>query len=265
MSHHLLVTGGTGVLGRHVVGRLVDGGHDIRVLSRRPAPVPPGIRHVLADLSKDADLGPALDGVEIVLHLAGSARGDGRKTERLVRAARTARVRHLVLISVVGADRVPVRSLRDRMAFGYYAEKRAAEFAVEGLGLPFTVLRATQFHDLLLRTFAGMRRSPVAVAFRGVRFQPVEAAEVADRLVELALEAPQGLVDPVAGPHVVPMADLLRSYLQATDAPKRILLLGTGGAAAAAIRAGANLDPAHAVGRLTWEEFLAARVGPAAR
>ena len=103
----------------------------------------------------------------------------------------------------------------------------------------------------------------MAVAFRGVRFQPIEAAEVADRLVELALAAPQGLVDPVAGPHVVPMTDLLRSYSQAAGAPKRILLLGAGGAAAAAIRAGAHLDPAHAVGRRTWEEFLADRVDPA--
>jgi uncharacterized protein YbjT (DUF2867 family) len=110
-----------------------------------------------------------------------------------------------------------------------------------------------------------MRRSPVAVAFRGVRFQPIEAAEVADRLVELALDAPQGLVDPVGGPHVAPMADLLRSYLQAAGTPKRILQLGAGGAAAAAIRAGANLAPDHAVGRRTWQEFLAERVGPAPR
>jgi uncharacterized protein YbjT (DUF2867 family) len=261
MTPRILVTGGTGVLGEHVVRRLAELGRDVRVLSRRGGPPAPGVEHAVADLSREPDLTAALAGVEVVLHLAGSAKGDGTKTRALIRAVRGSGVRHLVLISVVGADRVPIVSARDRMAFGYYGEKRAAEVAVEGSGIPWTTLRATQFHDLLLTAFAGIARSPIGFAFSGVRFQPIEADEVAARLVELVEGSPAGLADEMGGPEIAPMRDLLRTYLAAVGKRRPILSLGSGGAAATAMQAGANLTLDHSVGRLTWEAFLARRVG----
>ena len=262
MTPNLLVTGGTGVLGTHVVGRLTGSGRDVRVLSRHGGAALPGVEHVAADLSRTPDLRAALDGIETVLHLAGSAKGDGAKTRVLVDAVRGSAVRHLLLISVVGADRVPIVSARDRLAFGYYGEKRAAERAVESSGVPWTILRTTQFHDLLLKTFAGLAKAPVAIAFAGVRFQPVEADEVAERLVALSAAPPAGLVEDLGGPRVASMADLLRTYLAAAGRRRPILSLPTGGRAGTAIVAGANLATDRAVGRLTWEEFLARRVTP---
>jgi uncharacterized protein YbjT (DUF2867 family) len=166
-----------------------------------------------------------------------------------------------VYISVVGADRIPVVSRVDRAMFGYFASKLAAERVVADSGLPWTTLRATQFHDLILMVAQQMAKLPVIPLPAGFRFQPVDAGEVAARLVELALGTPVGLVPDMGGPKVYGMAELLRDYLRATHRRRPIIPVWLPGKAARAFRAGANLAPRRAAGRRTWEEFLAERVG----
>ena len=256
----ILVTGGTGTLGRLVVERLRDAGHAVRVLSRSPH-VAVGIEFVRGDLSTGDGAEAAVEGVEIVIHCAGTAKGDGDKARHLVRAASAAGVGHIVYISVVGADLIPMAGAIDRAMFGYFGSKRAGERVIAESGIPWTTLRATQFFDLSLITARAMAKLPLIPVPAGFRFQPVEAAEVADRLVELALGAPAGLVPAIAGPRVYDMADLVRGYLRAAGKRRAIVRVPVPGKAAAAIRAGANLAPDRAVGHRTWEEFLAARLG----
>jgi uncharacterized protein YbjT (DUF2867 family) len=261
----ILVTGGTGTLGRQVVPRLRNAGRDVRVLSRHGRADEDGIRYLTGDLATGEGIEPAVDGVETILHVAGTNRGDEVKARNLVRAASQAGARHLVFISVVGADRIPVTSRIDRAMFGYFASKLAAEQVIAGSGLGWTTLRATQFHDLALLTVRQLARLPVVPVPAGWRFQPVDAGEVADRLVELGLGAPAGLVADVGGPRIYELAELVRSYLRATHRHRPILPVRTPGRAARAVRAGANLAPERAVGRRTWEEFLAERVSPGTR
>jgi uncharacterized protein YbjT (DUF2867 family) len=127
-------------------------------------------------------------------------------------------------------------------------------------GLPWTTLRATQFHDLMLMTARQMAKLPVMPVPTGVRFQPIDTSEVATRLVELSLGEPSGLVPDIAGPRVYEMKELLRSYLRAARRHRLIVLIRLPGRAARAFRAGANLAPGRAVGHRTWEDFLAERV-----
>src|SRR5258708_4039511 len=148
--------------------------------------------------------------------------------------------------------------------FGYFEAKLAAEQVVANSGLPWTTLRATQFHDAFLIMGKQMAKMPFVPVFAGVRFQPIDAGEVAARLVELALGLPAGLVPEMAGPRVYPMAELLRGYLKARGKHRLIMPMRLPGKAARAVRAGANLSPNGAVGRGTWEDFLTERVGPAA-
>jgi uncharacterized protein YbjT (DUF2867 family) len=257
----ILVTGGTGTLGRLVVSRLRDAGRKVRVLSRRSREAGDGIEFVTGDLATGEGIEAAVEGVEIIVHCAGSSKGDEDKALNLVRAASGAGARHLVYISVVGADRIPVVSGVDRAMFGYFGSKLAAERAVTDSGLPWTTLRATQFHDLALMTARQMAKLPVIPVPAGFRVQPVDAGEVAARLVELALGTPAGLVPDMAGPRVYGMAELVRGYLQARRKHRPIVPVRLPGKAARAYRAGANLAPDRAVGRRTWEEFLAERVG----
>ena len=260
MVSPILVTGGTGTLGRLVVSQLRDAGCGVRVLSRRSREAGEGIEFVTGDLATGEGIDAAVQGTEIIVHCAGSTKGDEVKARHLVRAASRAGARHLVYISVVGADRVPVAGGIDRAMFGYFASKLAAERAVADSGLPWTTLRATQFHDLILMTVRQMARLPVVPVPAGFRFQPVDTGEVAARLVELALGTPAGLVPDMGGPRVYEMAELLRGYLRARRTHRPILPVRVPGKAAQAFRAGANLAPDRAVGRRTWEDFLAARV-----
>ena len=188
----ILVTGGTGTLGRLVVPRLRDAGCKVRVLSRRSRETGEGIEFVSGDLATGEGIEAAVEGAEIIVHCAGTAKGDEDKALNLVRAASRAGARHLVYISVVGADRIPVVSGVDRAMFGYFASKLAAERVVADSGLPWTTLRATQFYDLLLMVAEQMARLPVIPVPAGFRFQPVDTGEVAARLVELALGTPAG-------------------------------------------------------------------------
>ena len=260
----ILVTGGTGTLGRLVVPRLRDAGHTVRVLSRGGREAPGGIELVTGDLGTGAGIDAAVEGAEVIVHCAGTTKGDEDKTRNLVRAAARAGTRHLVHISVVGADRVPVASGVDRAMFAYFASKRAAEQVVADSGLPWTTLRATQFHQSFLALARQMARLPVVPVAAGFRFQPVDAVDVADRLTELALATPAGLVPDLAGPRVYGMDALIREYLRASGKHRPLLPIRLPGKAARAIRAGANLAPGRAVGRRTWEQFLADQVaGPA--
>jgi uncharacterized protein YbjT (DUF2867 family) len=260
MQTPVLVTGGTGTLGRLVVQRLREAGCDVRVLSRQNRESAEGIEFVTGDLATGEGIDAAAAGAEIIVHCAGTSKGDDEKARSIVRAATRAGARHLVYISVVGADRVPVCSGIDRAMFGYFASKLAAEHVVADSGVPWTTLRATQFYDLLLMTARQMARLPVVPVPAGFRFQPVDAGEVATRLVELALGAPAGLAPDVAGPHVYEMAELIRGYLRARGRRRLLVPVWLPGNAARAVRAGANLAPDRAVGRRTWEEFLGARV-----
>jgi uncharacterized protein YbjT (DUF2867 family) len=260
----ILVTGGTGTLGRLVVPLLRDAGYDVRVLSRHTHEAAAGIEFVTGDLAKDEGIEAAVKGTEIIVHCGGSAKGDQDKTRNLVRAASQSGTSHLVYISVVGADQIPVVSGIDRAMFGYFGAKLAAEHVVANSGLPWTTLRATQFHDAFLIMGQQMAKMPFVPVFAGVRFQPIDAEEVAVRLVELALGNPAGLVPEMAGPRVYPMAELLRGYLKARGKHRPIMPIRLPGKAARAVRAGANLAPDRAVGRVTWEDFLADRVGSAA-
>ena len=260
MLSPILVTGGTGTLGSLVVARLRQAGLEVRVLSRAARSAAEGIQNVIGDLDTAEGIDAAVARVERIVNCAGAQKGDDVKARHLVEAAARAGVRHLVHISVVGADRVPVESRLDRAMFGYFESKLAAERVVAGSGVPWTILRATQFHTLQLAVAEAMARLPLIPVPSGVRFQPVDTREVADRLVELVMGEPAALVPDFGGPRIYRMADLIRGYLRARGKRRLLVPMRIPGKAAAAVRAGALLAPDRAIGKRTWEDFLAERV-----
>ncbi|MCY0945332.1 SDR family oxidoreductase [Streptomyces antarcticus] len=241
----ILVTGGTGNLGSLVVARLRDRGHEVRVLSRRSPEHP-------VDLRDGGGLDAAVAGAEVVVHCASAPRGgDERAAGHLIAAARRAgTVRNLVYVSIVGVDAVP---------FGYYRTKLKVERLVEESGLGFTILRATQFHDLVAQLVGAAARLPVVPLPKGVRVQPIAVGEVADRLAELAATTPSGRVPDMDGPEVRTLPELGRAYLAATGSRRPVVPLPLAGKAYAGFRRGGNLAPGHAVGRMTFAEYLRER------
>ncbi|MFJ3305479.1 SDR family oxidoreductase [Streptomyces sp. NPDC086549] len=241
----ILVTGGTGTLGRLVVERLRTDGHEVRVLSRHAR------SHAVDLRAGGAGLDAAVAGVDTVVHCASSPKGgDERAAENLIAAARRAGAGHLVYISIVGVDRVPL---------GYYLTKLAVENLVAESGLGWTVLRTTQFHDLLVQLFQTLAKPPVMPLPAGTSDQPIEVAEVAARLAELATGAPAGRVADMGGPEVRTLDSLARAYLRATGRRRPLLSVPLPGRTARAFRNGGHLTPEQAVGKGTFEAYLTHR------
>jgi uncharacterized protein YbjT (DUF2867 family) len=167
----VLVTGGNGDLGRRVVPRLLARGHHVRVGTREPRARDDGVEEVTYHLDVPATARAAVEGVEVVVHLASDATkpaDDVAAMPALVAAAEAAGVGHLLYISIVGID---------DHAFPYYRAKLAAEQALVAGAVPWTILRATQFHGLPGRFAEGLGAGPIGVAPSGVPFQPVPAPQ----------------------------------------------------------------------------------------
>ena len=239
----ILVTGGTGTLGREVTDRLRTDGHEVRVLSRRSQPY-------AVDLRDGTGLGAAVDGVDTIVHCATQPRGGDDTAAGHNEAAKRAGVPHLVHVSIVGVDRVPL---------GYYRVKRQVEQMVEDSGLGWTILRSTQFHDLVLRVLAAAARLPVMPLPAGVRLQSIDTGEVADRLAELAVAGPAERVPEMGGPEVQELPELARAYLRATGKRRPLVPEPLTGKAYAGYRRGGHPTTRRAVGKATFEEFLTER------
>ncbi|MBN9110615.1 MAG: NAD(P)H-binding protein [Pseudonocardia sp.] len=238
----ILVTGGTGKLGRALVERLRGDGRAPRVLSRTA-----GQGRVVGDLRTGAGIDDAVRGADVIVHCATAPRGDADTTRTLVDAAARAGSPHLVYVSIVGIETVPMP---------YYRAKLAAEKIVTGSGLPWTILRATQFHDLLATMFSAGSRTGVLPVLKATPFQPVDVTDVAARLAKLALEPAAGRADDFGGPQVRDMADLGRAWLAATGTRRRVVALRLPGAIARGYRTGAHTAPEHTDGTVTFEQFL---------
>jgi uncharacterized protein YbjT (DUF2867 family) len=242
MTNRVLVVGGTGVLGRVVVDQLLASGADVRILSRgRRRERHSDVEYVRGDLRTGAGLDAAVSGVDTIVQCAEHA-------HHLVAAAKQADSPHLVYTSIVGIDCIP---------FGLYRRKLGDEQLIAGSGLPWTVLRATQFHDLIAVLLRMLAKPPVLAVPSGVRFQPVDVREVGDRLARLALGDPVGRAPDFGGPQVRSISDLARSYLAMVGKRRLILPVRLPGRVFRAYRAGGHLTPEHADGTVTFEQYLA--------
>ena len=247
----VLVTGGTGPLGREVAARLEDGGSRVRRMSRRGAG-PGGVR---GDLATGRDLSMALAGAEVVVHAATGIRDrahwevDVAGTRRLVQAVDRDRLRHLVYVSIVGVDRIP---------YGYYHAKYAAEQVLLASGLPVTLLRITQFHDFVDQLLATARRGPVLPVPMGWRLQPVDVAEAAAHTAEVAAGPPAGDVVEYGGPEELTAAEVARAWAAAREPNAHVVATPVPGRLSAAVRDGGALPTRGTRGRRTYAEHLRA-------
>lgn len=236
----ILITGGTGRLGRHAVAALRSRQADLRILSRSP-----GDDHVVADLSTGVGLADALEGVDTVLHLATSRSKDIQQTRRLLDAM-AGSTAHLVFISIVGVDRIP---------YSYYRDKVASEKAIEASGVPHTIIRVTQFHGFVNEVLEAQRRLPVTVILP-VSAQTIHMPEVAERLAELVAAEPAGRVPDLGGPEQLSLREYARQWQQHRGVSRPICTLHLPGAAMRAFKAGHHMSGLPGAGKVTYREFL---------
>ncbi|HEY7455947.1 MAG TPA: NAD(P)H-binding protein [Solirubrobacterales bacterium] len=248
------VAGGTGTLGSLVAAELATGGDEVLALSRH-APRGPreGVTHRSVDLGDGTGLAEALAGVDVLVDAANRPPSEGRAlvaiTRRLLDAAGAAGVRHFVGVSIVGCDRVPIP---------YYKAKVEQEEAIAAGPVPWSLVRATQFHDLLAWAFEAAARRRVLPTGRA-RLQPIDVRVAAGRFAATARGEPGGRLPDVAGPEVRTLSELARAWRAADGRrllPLRIPMVGRIGRP---VREGALCDPAAAAGGATFEQWLAGR------
>jgi uncharacterized protein YbjT (DUF2867 family) len=244
----VLVTGGTGRLGQRLSAPLQEAGHTVKLMSRRGAG-PGGVR---ADLATGQDLAAAVRGAEVVVHAATDSRGnywqaDVAGTRRLVETLDRDRLRHLVYVSIVGVDRIP---------YGYYHAKFAAEQVLLASGLPVTLLRVTQWHTFIDELLASARRGPVLPVPMGWRVQPVDVGEVAAHITDVVSRPPTGGVVEYGGPEELAAADLARAWAAAKEPSAHVVATPIPGKLGSALRDGAALPTSGERGRRTYGEHL---------
>ena len=249
---NVLVTGGTGTLGRHLVMQLRQAGHRARILTRHPSG---HVDAVVGDLATGQGLLKAVSGMDAIVH-AGSATRDRFKrrrtdvlgTRRLLAMAREAHVGHVVYVSIVGMEGV---------AYPYYRTKLAAEAVVREDIVPWSILRATQFHTLMEVFLGGFCKLPgLATIPAGWQFQPVDARDVARRLVEVVTHEPAGLLPDFGGPEVRDFKSIAVSWLAARKQTRRMIDLWLPFKFSRQFAEGRLLCPEHKDGTITFEQYL---------
>ena len=254
---NVLVTGGTGALGRDVVLDLRRSGHRARVFSRKPGS---GADWVQGNLASGAGLDRAVADVDTIIH-AGSAAAEPLRvratdingTRRLLEAAKRAHVKHFVYISIVGMEGVD---------YPYYKGKLAAEAVVREGIVPWSILRATQFHTLMEIFLGAFCRLPrLALVPFDWQFQPVDTRDVAARLVEISLGEPAGRLPDFGGPEVRNFKSIAESWLKARTLRKRLVKLRMPMQFSSQFASGKLLCPEHKDGRTTFEQYLVRRYG----
>jgi uncharacterized protein YbjT (DUF2867 family) len=198
------VIGGHGTVGAPIVRALRASGCAVRTPSRRD----PDHR---IDLVDGAGLDAALSGCDVVIDASNASPTRPEPvivegTRLLLEAAHHVGVAHHVCVSIVGIEKVPTR---------YYRAKLAQEALVEASSVPWTIVRATQFHELIIAMLGSFARRHVIPVVRG-RLQPVAAGEVAAEVARVATARPLRARRTVAGPRVYPIAELAELVRAAT-------------------------------------------------
>lgn len=254
----VLVTGGTGVLGQRIVTRLQAQNYTVRIMSRSAPRLEAGspLEWAQAQLSTGAGLAEAVAEVDIIVHAASSPFKNAQQvdvdgTRVLLEHARQAGVGHFIYISIVGVD---------QNLLAYHQVKYATEQIVANGDVPWTILRTTQFHDLLDKVFAGLSKLPLIMPYvPGISFQTIDEDEVADQLVHAVANPPAGRLPDMGGPEVLTMKEMIQRWLAAQGKQRILVPLPLFGEAMRRVRNGVHLTPDHAVGVSTWADWLAAR------
>src|SRR5262245_5900570 len=208
----IVVIGGSGLIGTKVVKRLTEHGHQTLAASPKTG----------VDATTGLGLADALAGAQVVVDVSNSPSFEAaaalaffeNSSRNLARAEREASVRHHVALSVVGTDRL--------QESGYFPAKLAQEAAIKKAGIPYTIIRATQFFEFL-GAIADAGTDNTRVRLSNASFQPIASDDVAKAVADAALGAPLNDTIEIAGPERLPLSEMVARYLKATNDPRQVV------------------------------------------
>jgi uncharacterized protein YbjT (DUF2867 family) len=208
----IVVIGGTGLIGSKTVAILRQSGHEVVAASPKS-----GVNSITGEGLKEA-----MAGAQVVIDLANSPSFEDKAVleffetsgRNLLAAEAAAGVRHHVALSIVGTDRTPDN--------GYFRAKVAQEKLIETSGIPYTIVRATQFLEFLGAIAASATDGKIVRLSPGL-FQPIAADDVAAAVADAALAAPRNGIVEIAGPEPAPFDEIIARYLKAIGDPREVV------------------------------------------
>src|SRR5574341_308338 len=253
----VLITGGTGGLGSELAPRFAAVGYTVRILSRRKrsAKADPAFEWAQGDLATGAGLAEAVAGSDLIVHCATNSpmgKGDAEGTRNLCSAAKDAGGAGVFYISIVGIDKIPMP---------YYKAKLACEKVLEESGVPWTILRAVQFHSLIDRLLQVLTRVPGILLMppSGSKFQSMDTGEVAERMVEYVKQGRTGPLPDLGGPGFLSLGDMATTWLEVRGMRRVRVPLPLFGKVVDGFRKGYNCVPNDPQGASTWRAWLERR------
>jgi uncharacterized protein YbjT (DUF2867 family) len=205
----ILITGGTGNLGKSLT-KLLDEKHISYTIASR-SNKSNATNVAVMDLLKNEGVKEAVQGKQIIFHLATDLKRDTEATQNLLNAIDTKTNVHLIYISIVGIDKV---------LFNYYRQKLASENAIKASGIPYTILRATQFHEFIHQIISTFLKYRMGLLPKKVVSQPIQTEVVAEELYRLSLEKAAGKTFEIGGAEVLTLEQMAREWQQQTGKKK---------------------------------------------
>ena len=268
----VLVTGATGKLGRELVPKMRDEGHDVVVLTRRPLDAPSNVQQVQGDLATGEGIHEAVRGCDTIVHAATAGFGDTyslrwaifhrsavdvRGTHLLLEAATRVGVSHFVFTSVAGMDRVASWP----NIYRYFKHKLAAERLVRESSIPWTIARLTQLHPLLDQIFEWQLRLPGPITVLDAPGQPIDPSDAAEHVItHLGVDPTHDVVE-AGGPEVLTARCIADAWTARRGVKHKARVVRAPGKIGRAMAEGALTAPHNAVGTVTWADWLSGRYG----
>lgn len=253
MKYHL-ITGATGSLGSEVLNKLIERNEPVKGLSSKPEMKSGQDSNILyGNLETGEGLHSAISNASTILHCASNPlnheKVDIEGTKNLLLEARNFDIKHLIYISIVGAD---------KSEFPYYKSKIEVEKMILNSGIPCSILRTTQFHNFILHFFIlNFRQEQNSIQVpEGLKFQSIDVHEVANAMCELISSNPTGLLPDFGGPEILSLEEMTSQYLKASNSTQQISIETTDEGFYNVFKTGNNLCPDNKQGKVTWHQFL---------
>ena len=258
---NILLSGGTGQLGKRILKHFYATNYLFTVLTRQENTELTGnINYLKADLTKIASLEDALDDdYEVVIHSASNPQNsnlvDVEGTRNLLKTIHKRNVKHFIYISIVGID---------QSQYKYYQDKLDAEELIIQSGIPYTILRITQFHDFVLNRIIhplNIQKDNDFEIPQGLKFQSIDLTDVCEKIRELISKEPTYSRVIIGGPEILKIEEIIKIYLD-------VFKLNNGYKTTAQLNlfvktftTGINLCPNNRWGKITWNDFLLSKKG----
>ncbi|MEO8514035.1 MAG: SDR family oxidoreductase [Ignavibacteria bacterium] len=249
---NILITGASGTLGKQLCKVLTSHNIPYIAISRNEVDIEPPAKWMYIDLNSGEGLEKLPRQIDTVIHLASNASNknsasDPELTNEMLKFSRAKKVSHFIYMSIVGIDKIP---------YPYYEQKLHSENLVISGNLPYTIFRATQFHQLIDFFLSNSLKFPIALLQKKFKFQPIDPKSVAKKLYEISQGDPVTGIVNLGGPEILTYGEMYTDWLKAKDRKAFVINLPAIGNRSKAFVNGYNTCSEKDSQGATWKEYL---------